>query len=316
MIRLLLRASSATFLVTVLVPVCLGCPAGSRDRGESRDSNPAVRINGQEIPYRDFEAYLEASLGEERPAAEDAETRSRLFDQFIEERLLLQAAQAGQIRVGDDQVEAYLASLGGGDRGANGKPADEALRNQVRQNLLIQEFKDRVLLRDVRVAPEEVEAYFREHPDEFKEARVVILRQILLEEAAEAKKLLAVLRGDPSRFQVLAESRSVSPDRGQPRSYEEGELPESIRATVFSLQPGEISDIVEDSGKYRIFQGVDRHEGKSLALEDVRKKIEVVLLQRKFEETLARAVADMRRTARIKIYEENLPFRYSGEHRP
>ena len=316
MIRLLLRAFSATILVTVLVPVCLACSAGSRERGESRDSTPAVRINGQEIPYRDFEAYLEASFGEERPAAEDAETRSRLLDQFVEERLLLQAAQAGQIRVGDDQVEAYLANLGGGDRGASGKPVDEALRNQVRQNLLIQEFKDRVLLRDVRVAPEEVEAYYREHPDEFREARVVILRQILLEEAADAKKLLAVLRGDPSRFQVLAESRSASPDRGQPRSYEEGELPESIRATVFSLRPGEISDIVEEGGKYRIFQGVDRHEGKSLGLEDVRKKIEVVLLQRKFEETLSRALTEMRRSARIKIYAENLPFRYSSEHHP
>jgi parvulin-like peptidyl-prolyl isomerase len=315
-IRLFLRASSATFLVTVLVPACLGCPARSRDRGETQDSPAVVRINGQEIPYSDFEAYLEANIGEERPAAEDAETRSRLFDQFIEERLLLQAAQAGEIRVGDDQVEAYLANLGSGDRGASGKPDDAALRNQIRQNLLIQEFKDRVLLRDVRVAPEEVETYYRDHPDEFREARVVILRQILLEEASEAKNLLAVLRGDPSRFQVLAESRSASPDRGQPRSYEEGELPESIRATVFSLGPGEISDIVEEGGKYRIFQAVDRREGKGLGLEDVRKKIEVVLLQRKFEETLSRALAEMRRSAKIKIHEKNLPFRYSGEHLP
>src|SRR5258706_15302760 len=122
-IRLLRRASSATILVTVLVPVCLGCPAGSRERGESKDSTVAVRINGQEIPYREFEAYLEASLGEERPAAEDAETRSRLLDQFVEERLLLQAAQAGRIRGGDDPGEGSLANLGGGDRGPTGKPA-------------------------------------------------------------------------------------------------------------------------------------------------------------------------------------------------
>ena len=314
MIRFLLRTSATMLPVMVLVPACLGCPAGSREREATSAS--AVRINGQEIPYREFEEYLESSFGEEGPAAEDAETRSRLLDQFIEERLLLQEALARQIRVSDEQVTTYLVNLGvAGERGGGGKPTDKALRNQIRQNLLIQEFKDRVLLRDVGVVPEEVETYYREHPEDFREARLVILRQILLEDAAEAKKLVATLRSDPSQFQVLAESRSVSPDRGQPRSYEEGELPESIRATVFSLQPGEISGIVEEGGKYRIFQGVDRHEGKSLALEDVRKKIEVVLLQRKFEETLSSALTEMRRSARIKIYVGNLPFRYSGEHR-
>ncbi len=303
--------SRALLLAASLLAATLGCTAspggGKRDTGA-----PAVRINGQEIPYQEFEAYLRASFGEELPPPEDAETRSRLLDQFVEERLLLQEAQARKMQVGDDKVEAYLAGLGTGTDG--GKPIDGVFREQIRQNLLVQDFKDLVLIREVRVAPEEVEAYYREHPEEFREARVVILRQILVDEAGDAKKVLAALREDSGQFQVLAESHSISPDRGQPRPYEEQELPESMRPIVFSLSPGQVSDIVEDGGRYRIFQAVDRREGKNLTLEEVRGKIEILLLQRKTEEALAKALYDLRKSARIEVHVENLPFRYRGEY--
>jgi len=314
--RPLARCLTALLLALGPVPGGLGCSPGSKG-GEGAGAPPTqmVRINRQEIPYREFEAYLEASLGEERPPADDAETQSRLLDQFIEERLLLQAAQARQIRVSDKVLDAYIANLGmSSDPGRGGKPVDGAFREQIRQSLLIQEFKDQVLLHDVRVQPEEVETYFREHPDEFREARVVILRQILLDDDGEAKKVLSSLREDPGQFQILAERHSTSPDRGQPRPYEESELPEVVRNTVFALEPGQISDLVGEGGKYRIFQAVDRHEGKNQSLEEVRKRIEVLLLQKKVEETLSKALADLKVKSRIQVHAESLPFRYSGEY--
>jgi parvulin-like peptidyl-prolyl isomerase len=312
MIQISARIFPAALLVAAMVPVVTGCSASP---GAGGASAAAVRINGQEIPASDFEAYLAASFGEDLPPVEDAETRSRLLDQFIEERLLLQQAEERKIHVEEAKVDAYLTSLGAGtETGPGGKPVDAAFREQIRHNLLIEEFKDQVLLKEIHVAPEEVEAYYRDHPEEFREPRAVVLRQILLEDAPHARQILAHLKEAPDQFQLLAERNSVSPDKGQPRPYEEEELPEAMRAKVFALEPGQISDVVEDAGKYRIFQAVDRHDGKNQTLEEVRKRIEMVLLQRKAEEALSRALADLKSKARIKVHRKNLPFTYKGEY--
>jgi parvulin-like peptidyl-prolyl isomerase len=310
--RLSTRFLPVAILVTGLISVVASC-ATSPGAGDA--SAPAVRINSQEIPYSEFEAYLKASFGEELPPVQDAETRSRLLDQFIEERLLLQLAEARKLQVGEDRVDTYLAGLGAGNEtGPGSKPVDAAFREQIRRNLLIQEFKDQVLLREVRVGPEEVEAYYRDHSQEFREARAVVLRQILLEDAGAAKQILSILKEDPGQFQVLAERHSASPDRGQPRPYEEEDLPESMRTMIFALSPGQVSEVVEEGGRYRIFQAVDRHEGKNQTLDEVRKKIEAMLLQRKADEALSRSLYEVKRSARITVHAKNLPFTYRGEY--
>jgi parvulin-like peptidyl-prolyl isomerase len=283
-----------------------GCAPGAK-------AAPAVRINEEDIPYSEFEEYLKASLGEEVPPAKDGETRSRLLDQFIGERLLLQRAQGEHLQVGEDQVNSYLAGLGDGP---HTKVAGEegSLKEQVRRNLLIQEYKDRVLLKDVKVSPEEVQAYFREHPEEFRQSRVVVLRQILLEDPEEAKRLAADLKKDPTRFPVLAQQSSLSPDKGEPRGFEESELPESVRVAVVGMEPGQVSDLVADADKIRILQLMDRREGKSQSLEEAGRRIEILLLQHKAEEALAQALEKIRQTATIQVHQENLPFSYQGDY--
>jgi parvulin-like peptidyl-prolyl isomerase len=272
---------------------------------------PAVTLNGEGIPYSDFETYLKASFGDEAPPRDDAETLSRLLDQFIEERLLLQKAEEQRLTVGDEQVDAFLSGLGGGP--GSGKRDDPALREQVRRDLLIQEFKDQVLLKDLKVAPEETEAYFREHPAEFQQSRVIVLRQILLEEASEAKRIGGELRADPARFSLLAQRASLSPDKGEPRSFQEEELPQEVRQAVASLAPGQVSGEVVGEGKFRFFQVVDRKEAKSQSLEEARQRIEVLLMQQKAESALARTLQEARRASTVQVHRANLPFPYQGE---
>ena len=49
-------------------------------------------------------------------------------------------------------------------------------------------------------------------------------------------------------------------------------------------------------------------------IEEVRKKIERILLQSKAEEALSRALSEVKRDARITVHVENLPFTYEGEY--
>lgn len=289
------------------------CAASAGCSASGNASTPVVRIDDTEIPYADFAAYLEASFGGEVPPENDAETRSRLLDQFIEERLLLQAARSSGIRIADGEIDGYLAGLGVGPA-AGGRRSDASLREQVRHSLLVQAYKDRVILRDLKVTPEEVEGYFRDHPEEFRESRLVVLRQILLDTPEDAKGILERLREDPTRFQALAEAHSVSPDHGQPRPFQEQELPEAVRSLVFSLEPGQVSDVVNEGGRYRIFQAVNRHDGKDRSLEEARSEIEVLLLRKKAEQAVTEALAGLRRSSRVTVERKALPFRYVGEY--
>jgi parvulin-like peptidyl-prolyl isomerase len=299
----------AVFVAAALLPLAAAC-SGSAPPGKAAS---AVKINDEEVPYSDFEAYLKASLGEEVPPAKDGETRSHLLDQFIGERLLLQRAQSEHLQVGDEQVNSYLAGLGGAP--AAPKAAEEpAMKEQVRRNLLVQEYKDRVLLKNVKVDPAEVEDYFRAHPQEFQQSRGVVLRQILLDDPAEAKRLEAELKEDPAKFPVLAQRESLSPDKGQPRQFEEGDLPDAVKQAVLSLSPGEVSGQVGDGDKIRIFQMVDKRDGKSLSLDEARRRIEVLLLQHKAEDALRQALEGIRASATIRVHRENLPFAYQGEY--
>ncbi len=292
------------FAVLLQAAVVLGC---SRGRAE----HPAVTLNGEGIPYSDFESYLKASFGEEPPPPNDAETLSRLLDQFIEERLLLQKAEQERLSVGEEQVDAFLSGLGNGPD--SGKKEDRGLREQVRRDLLIQEFKDRVLLKDLKVAPQEIEGYFQEHPAEFQQSRVIVLRQILLDEAADAKRVAGELRADPSHFALLAQRASLSPDKGQPRSFQEEELPAEVREAVASLAPGQVSGQVAGEGKFRFFQVVDRQEAKTQSLEEARRRIEVLLMQQKAESALAQVLQEARHEAKVEVHRANLPFKYQGE---
>jgi len=292
------------FAALLLAALALGC-----SRGHAAPA--AVTLNGEGIPYSDFESYLKASFGDEAPPRDDAETLSRLLDQFIEERLLLQKAEQERMSIGDEQIDAFLSGLGGGPDSE--KKTDKGLREQVRRDLLIQEFKDRVLLKDLKVDPEEIEAYFQQHPDEFRQSRVIVLRQILLEEADDAKRVGEELKADPARFALLAQRSSLSPDKGQPRPFQEDELPVEVREAVAALQPGQVSAQVAGDGKFRFFQLVDRREAKSQSLEESRRRIEVLLMQRKAETALSQALQEARKTAKVEVHRANLPFKYQGE---
>jgi len=142
----------------------------------------------------------------------------------------------------------------------------------------------------------------------------VVLRQILMGDPEEAKRLAAELKEDPSRFPLLARQYSLSPDKGEPRGFEESELPEPVREAVLGLAPGQLSGLVADADKIRIFQLMDRREGKSQSLEEAGRRIEVLLLQRKAEEALHQALEGIRQTATIQVHQENLPFSYQGDY--
>jgi len=98
---------------------------------------------------------------EQSGGAEMDRVKSRLFDNFLEEELLLLEAERRGIRVEQTEIDAYLGvdaleegSWPGGDR---------PTRRRARRNLMIQKLRGAVIGVDVDVSEEEVKIYLREH---------------------------------------------------------------------------------------------------------------------------------------------------------
>jgi len=305
-------------LVMVAWPVA--CARAAPRAGADK---PVLEVDSLVIYLDEFQQYLQDTLGEAedeespQPPESDPATASRLFDQFVEEQLLLAKAHSQGVQVSDAEVKTYLETQGLPESEPDSSdPAratsTERFQSRVRNTLLVQRFKDQFVLKDVRVTPDEIETFFREHPAEFQGFSRVVLRQILVDEEPLAKRIRSEL-GQGASFQELAERHSLAPDKGEARQYAEGDLPEDLQAAIAGLAEGQISEVVNSGGRFHIFRLEARH-GKSLqALDDVRERIEFKLLRRKMDETMARYLSDLRAESSPRIYYENLPFTYRPE---
>ena len=283
------------------------------------DAQVVATVGGESIPMKAFERYLADNSGEsEDDEAEQASAiRSRLLDQMIEEQLLLRQAKGLGVTVSDAEVDDYLGQIGvsEGEAEVTGGEGKEAFRDKVRQGLILQKVKDRAVLSKVEVTPGEVEDYLKKQPEAARVPRSVVLRQILIDDKSQADRLAAQLAKEPSRFEALARENSVAPDKGQARAYTEEQLPVELRDALFRLEPGQASPVLENSGRYLLFQLVRKMEPMDADVSEVKHRLQLELFRKKGEQALDRYIADLKKETEIHVNRAILPFEYSGEYR-
>ncbi|HEU4401230.1 MAG TPA: peptidyl-prolyl cis-trans isomerase [Candidatus Polarisedimenticolia bacterium] len=287
-------------------------PTAAVDTGQA-----VATIAGAAIPYKSFERYLTDNAGDETEMGEQQDAiKSRLLDQFLEEQLLLRAAEKLKISVSEAEIDSYMKEIGvtEGEAEVAAPEGKEVFREKIRQGLVLQKVKDEAVLSKVQVTAGEVEDYLKKQPELAHASRRLVLRQILVDDKSLADKLRATLAQDPSRFEALARESSIAPDRGQARMYNEEDLPVELRDPLFSLEAGQISPALELAQHYVLFQLVRKVEGSDQDLDEVRRRIRLEMFQKKGEQALDRFIADLRKDTEIRVNRPILQFNYVGEY--
>jgi peptidyl-prolyl cis-trans isomerase SurA len=285
-------------------------PAGARDPGA------VAQVGPQAISYKTFERYLNDNAGEDTEEGTEMDTiKSRLLDQLIEEHLLMAAAANLKIAVSDSEVDAYLKELGltEGDLDVTAPDGKAAFRERIKNGLVVQKVKEAAVLTKIQVTKGEIDDALKQRPDLTKASSLLVLRQILLDDKKAADEVRRKLETDPGQFEALAKERSVAPDKGQPRSYAEEDLPSDLRDAVTPLQPGQVSPVLEHAQAYIIFQLVRKVEARSSDLAEVRHRVESDLLRQKADQVMERYLGDLKEKTEIHVNRTILPFRYVGE---
>ncbi|MGC9348738.1 MAG: peptidylprolyl isomerase [Anaerolineae bacterium] len=232
----------------------------------------AAIVNGAVISLEDYErqvASYEASMvamgqDPDTPQGEDAlkEGRQWVLNVMIEQVLIEQAAAAQGITVDDAEIDATIESL----RTERGEDAfDQWLADE---GMSLEDMRKR--LRSEMIATRMVNQVVEAVPTH---AEHVHARHILVSTEAEANRILSQLQagGDfASLARAFSQDISTRDLGGDLGFFPRGILTsEEVEAAAFSLQPGQLSGVVESSLGYHIVQVVERVPDQEISPENL-----------------------------------------------
>jgi parvulin-like peptidyl-prolyl isomerase len=290
-------------------------PASQTASGVQNEAprGPILQVESAVFTNDDLKAYFRAVGGSDIGSL-SPESMSRLFDRFVDEKIMLEAARRQNLTLSDEEKKSYLAKRAGeslSDRsGADGRTA---ARDNSFDGLLAEKYAFEVV-RDIQVDESEIEAYYEEHKKDFLLPERVQVSQILV---PTEEKAVSVLRrigsASEAEFRKVAREESSGPEAfkgGVMGVYKQGDLPHDMEKVIFALDEGKVSQVVESSYGYHVFRLDKKFPPQLESVEEAAPGIRVRVLEQKIKDALAAHLAGLKGTLSWKIFSENLFFAY------
>ena len=260
-----------------------------------------VRVNERMLTVADFKRYLDRNAGTEL-AQLTPEVASALLDQYVEEIILSEYAASHGIEVPSEKIAEQVRT----EAGATViEKRDEMRREKLIANLTAE-------LKDPTEA--EIQAYYEQHPGDFKSGEEVRVRQILVADETLAEEIQEKLKKGAAFEELSAEhSRAPNAKRGGEIGFvSRGEVPKMFEEEIFRLAPGQVSEIIRTDSSFHIFKVEERRPAGTLDVQAATPLILSRLREDAIRERLAQLVASSRREMTLAVLTRRIPFRYSG----
>lgn len=289
-------------------------PLSTDNLEDSQKTNSVIlEIEDSSYFYSDFERHLRSLFGEDHQGL-SLDSLSRMFDDFVDEKIYFHAAQKSEISLSVEEQKQYLAQL------SRGPLSDEEMssfkQEEVRAliaRLRIEKYMSQEV-KDIDVSDEELKDYYDLHKREFLRPERVRVSQILLEKEDKAIAILEQVKmTSEETFREIArkESSGVEAAKGGDMGvFEMGQLPFEMERVVFSLRVGESSPVVESTYGYHIFRLDARFEPELVSEENVFPEIRTKILNEKIKQHLKMHLANLKGELDWKSYPANLSFPY------
>jgi hypothetical protein len=314
---------TAPILLAVLSLLASGCGRGGEKAGPvAKITNfvqaklkrgPILKIESQEFSNDDLTAYIRTAGGNETKGL-SPESLSRLFDRFVDDKILLEAARQRNVTLTWDEKKSYLAKRAG-ETGSD-QPApepDAAGPDSMFDGLLVDKYAYQVI-KDIRADDAEVQSYYDQHKKDFLLSERVQVSQVLLPSEQRAVAALRRVENAPEEeFRRVAREESSGPEAfkgGVMGVYKRGDLPYDMEKVIFALDEGKFSQVVESSYGYHVFRLDKKFPPQLQALADAAPAIRIKVLEQKIKDTLAAHLQGLKETLSWKTFPENLFFAY------
>lgn len=252
-----------------------------------------------------------------------ANLREMIIDQAIETRLVLQVAKEKGITASEKDIDTRV------DMVKSRFPSEEDFlkalstkgmtlreyRDQVAEQVLVQQTVQRVIGQDIEVLDNEIRDYYDSHVDEFVTIPKVNLAQIFLAVPGDAtsdvinqKRKLAnqieVLLDDGMDFGELAEHYSEGPygkDGGLIGVVGKNEILPELEKNAFALKTGEISPVIQTSYGFHILKALEALPERKIGFDEAKPLIEERLRDIKRNDKYKEWIQELRSKAYIDV---------------
>lgn len=309
------------FLLALLCFFCLNCgqkqpseqAAESDEKAGAEAAAPyenriILQINDKQISNKDFKRFLQVQypgLAEDPDQELSPRLMSRVFDSFVDHRIILYFAAKAQIPMHQMDFDEYLSNL---------KIPRESIDEAAHADAVkVQKFLYYNVYNHIEVPDKEVNEYYRENLDEFRKKPEILLYQILVEDRETALKIRGELKNSPQKFEEMAKKQSISMEAskgGLMGYFEKGTLPKDMEDVVFSLPVNTISPVVESSYGFHIFKITEKKRERLLYLKKVKSEIKNKLLSNKLREAYREFLNQAKESLKININYKELYFQY------
>lgn len=283
-----------------------------------KEEGIVAKVNGEGITQeefdREFNMFKDAykrQFGEDVLSQETEDNRTledilreNVLEKLIIERLISKEIEGMDIKISDEEIEEqfenYKNSLGGEEEYKkfleNNDFTEEFLKENIKKELLFQKHKEDFLDK-TEISEEEKKKYFDANKDDLIQVRA---SHILVKTEEEGKAILKKLeKGE--EFASLAATESIDSAtaiKGGDLGYfgkNENFVPE-FKEAAFSLDVGQVSDLVKSDFGYHIILIEDRKD----SYEDLKDDIESTLKNQKYIDKISK----LREEGKVKIYME------------
>jgi peptidyl-prolyl cis-trans isomerase C len=330
--------SASTASTTAPAPAASASPAAAAAPG-ALETPPAAKplpaklpdvlakVNGESIERWELENAVkgvEGRAGQPIPAdRRDAAVRD-ILNQIVDYHLMAQESRSRKIEVSDAEITARLAQIRQQfptedaykqALSAQGMSPDQLTR-QTRMALQVQKVVDAEIASKISVQDSDVNAFYQQNVDKFKQGETVHASHILIgvpQNATPAQKQQAKAVADKVLKQVkaggdfakLAKENSQdpgsAPNGGDLGYFPKGQMDPAFEKAAFALKPGAVSGVVETPFGYHIIKVVDRKPAHTAELNEVSPRIKEFLSQQQREQKLEEFVKQARSKAKIDI---------------
>jgi len=240
--------------------------------------------------------------------------KKNILDQLINYELFYQQAQKENIKISNDDINLEIDKIK--DNFSSPEEFNEALKaNNITLAQLKEDVKRQLMINSIleetrnqiTITDDELLEYYNENKESLHEPEQIHARHILVKTEEEANNLLLQLKEGVTDFAEMAKEKSIGPSApsgGDLGFFARGQMVKEFEDAAFSLDPGEISGVVQTQFGYHIIKCEDKKEEYSPTFEEAKEKINNTLKQQRENEAISALNLKLREEAVI-VYNQD-----------
>ncbi len=215
-------------------------------------------VNGKAITEADVDAFI-AGMGQRGQAYQNPQGKTMVLEQLINKSLLVLDATRN-LYERDPEFKAQL--------------------QRVKEDLLANYAIEKAV-RDVRIKDEDIQKYYEENKEQFKQGATVNASHILVGSEEKANELLAKIQAGDMTFEDAARQHSTCPsgkEGGNLGDFGRGQMVPEFDEACFSMEIGELRGPIKTQFGYHLIRLNSKGDAKDLSFAQVKDQLREKLL--------------------------------------